>query len=367
MAVDSGNSENKTNGQSANNDNTATRAPKYRTIVKRVQLARARTKGYKSPWCKPTRRRSKKMVFYIDAEGKEFPANRVEFDEEGNMKVKEPTVEKEEHTDEDEEEEEEEEDEDEEETEGTGEKSNEAQTSQTDTTDIVQVQHGPDPTKYQTVVRKVVVHRKGYANKSRSPWCRSTKRRYRNVVFYIDKQDREYEADSVTIDEHGNVKLKEQSQQNVTELSDEEQEHPDSEKQDNKQEAADSKKSNEPAEDDNETEKSSADIAKTSPRAPRSGSSPGQAAASKNPGSPRSLSPMSDHSYSTSPRTSRSHARESDTKTSEEKHEDNKDQQKNEMEKIPERRDRSPRDQRSRKVSGSKFKIDDGNVSLLNS
>ena len=307
--------------------------PQYRTIVKRICIPRSTTRSYGSPWCRPTKRRTKKVVFYIDSKGNEYAASQVAFDEEGNLKVKEQTEEKEENSEEEEEEEEED---------------GEREANEEPDADVV-VHH---PAKYKTVVRRVVVSRRSKAGIS--PFCKPTKRRYRNVVFYVDGDGCEYSADSVIIDEHGNLKPKEEQEEKETTSEAEEQKTDHMDAKDGVEDAVENETGNA------RTPAGLRTSTRTSPRACRSGTSPASADRDKGPVSPLAHSQSSgvEHSRSLSPRPSRS--RQSSHSEAEGKRDSSKSKEPDNVEKSEgveaceaqgQSNNKSPRDQRVRKVS----------------
>ena len=80
--VDTPDPYNTSNTVSANvfdNDNDNEVVPKIRMIVKKVFLRRAPSRpGSKSPWCRSTKRRYKKVIIYIDEFGNEIPQDKEE-------------------------------------------------------------------------------------------------------------------------------------------------------------------------------------------------------------------------------------------------------------------------------------------------
>jgi hypothetical protein len=76
---------NSTRADLFNNDNIDDEVvPKIRMIVKKVMLKRSKSGGPKSPWCKPTKRRYKKVIIYLDEFGNEIPQDNKDENKEGD-------------------------------------------------------------------------------------------------------------------------------------------------------------------------------------------------------------------------------------------------------------------------------------------
>ncbi len=61
------------NGSSVATTSTADSGPRIRQIIKRVPIARPKGPVNKSPWCRPTKRRWKKVIVWVDERGNEVP------------------------------------------------------------------------------------------------------------------------------------------------------------------------------------------------------------------------------------------------------------------------------------------------------
>ena len=118
----------------------------------------------KSPWCRPSRRSYRRVLYYVDTKGYEFPASEIR----GESPDKKDA-----------------------------EDSPKSPNKSKDAGDTVEIKGK----KYKKVYKRVRMKRAG-SSSSKSPWCKPSKARFRQVLFYVDDKGREIEA-SELMNENG--------------------------------------------------------------------------------------------------------------------------------------------------------------------
>jgi hypothetical protein len=132
----------------------------YYKVWKSVAVKRSGTASRsRSPWCKPSRRPRRRMLFYVDTAGHEYPASH--FD--GHSEA---------------------------ENEGENAAENDATEPSPDASQNEYVELNGK--RYRKVVRRKRMKRAG-SSSSKSPWCKSSKPRFQNVVFLVDDEGNEIE------------------------------------------------------------------------------------------------------------------------------------------------------------------------------
>lgn len=155
----------------------------YFKYYKRVVTRRKAGRDTKSPWCRSSRRRYRRVLYYVDAKGYEFPASDVRGDSEDGEDME--VAQDEQHNDNVKA--------------LTGHVSSEGKDEET-----IQV----NGKKYKKQYKRIRVKRKPCTVATRSPWCKPSKKAYRWVLFYVDEQGNEVLASELMQEKENDEKEK---------------------------------------------------------------------------------------------------------------------------------------------------------------